>query len=362
MRRLRIGLICHDTVRNNQRLVVRNITALLSSDYDFCFVTSDKAPVEATLTTRRLEVPLPRLDIYSCRYISRATKKLVRDFDPDILICVSHPFPLGFATVLLRPRGRAKLILRMTGDQFEERKIHSSPLTRFRKVIMHEMLMPRVLSRADLLLCVGQRLANQLLDRKITPKIVKVMPQPFDASQIAELSVCDRAKVRSELGIQESDIMVLSVGTHSVGKGYDRFPDFIKLTQKAKKTIKFVTVGDGPLRSVLSSMEHERLTVIGSLTREDVVSLMKAADILLHPTRRDALPNVVLEALALGVPIVSTPVGEIPSYITNIGVTNTDLVELLLSEDLVVDRLPEAFSWEGQQNAYREIIEGTLAV
>jgi glycosyltransferase involved in cell wall biosynthesis len=51
--------------------------------------------------------------------------------------------------------------------------------------------------------------------------------------------------------------------------------------------------------------------------REDVMEVLDASDLLLHPSRIDAFPGALLEAMAAGVPVVATAVGGIPDIIEN---------------------------------------------
>lgn len=75
--------------------------------------------------------------------------------------------------------------------------------------------------------------------------------------------------------------------------------------------------GTGPQAAELQALagslgvaEHVRFA--GQLDRESVASLLRSADICLNPSLADNMPNSVLEALACGVPVVSTSVGGVP--------------------------------------------------
>jgi glycosyltransferase involved in cell wall biosynthesis len=82
-------------------------------------------------------------------------------------------------------------------------------------------------------------------------------------------------------------------------------------------------VGDGPLRPAVEAAVAEtglgaRVRFLG--LRKDVPAVLGASDALVHSALREGLPRVVLEALAVGTPVVATAVGGVPDAVTD-GVT-----------------------------------------
>ena len=358
----RIGLICHETVRNNQSVVVTNLIKLVGSRFRLSCATGVDSNVPESfgeLHLRRVEVP--RLNVYSFGYVLRAAYRLWSEDQPDLLLCVSHPFPLGFWLLVLRNFYPTRIAVRMTGDQFAERTIHRNPLVQLRKYIMHEVIMPRVLCRADALLCVGEGIAEQVVSRGIPNDRVYVIPQPVDTQLFVPISPARRAAIRAEIGVKVGERMALTVGSHTYGKGLDRLPRLVDLTRKAAKPVHFVTVGDGPMRIELEALGESRLHVLGQQPRERTLELFAAADVLLHPTRRDALPNVILEAIGFGLPIVSTQVGEIPRFVTNIAGTDSELATLIMKEDLEAEPVPDWFDWGVQKARYASVFERIIS-
>lgn len=352
MAKLKIGLICHDSIRNNQRVVITNLAKLIGDSCELIVVTGaggSSAAVESVVSV--ITVPIPRLNVYGWGYASRARYRLEKEC-PDIVVCVSHPFPLGFILALTNGLFTSKLVIRMTGDQFSERRIHKNPIVRLRKRLMHDYLLPKIIARADAILCVGEVLANQLVERGVSTSLVKVLPQPVDARSPHRLGYERREDIRQALGISPSSKMVITVGSVTYGKGADRLPILLEMTESADPALHFVIVGTGALFETISRVDHPRFHILGAQPREQTQELIAASDILLHPTRRDALPNVVLEALLHRVTIVSTPVGEIPKYVSNIAETDEDLAALLVSSNLNVDPIPAWFSWDEQRESY----------
>jgi len=81
---------------------------------------------------------------------------------------------------------------------------------------------------------------------------------------------------------------------------------------------KLIIVGDGPDRKRLEKLaEGSNIEFTGTLTFEEISKLLLASKIFILPSLTENLPNVILEALSFGLPVISTPVGAIPEIIKN---------------------------------------------
>jgi glycosyltransferase involved in cell wall biosynthesis len=80
--------------------------------------------------------------------------------------------------------------------------------------------------------------------------------------------------------------------------------------------IRLLIAGDGPARDQVESLAA-RLGGAAVLAghRDDVMAVLDAADVFLHPTRADVFPTVLLEALAAGTPIVASRVEGVPEIV-----------------------------------------------
>jgi glycosyltransferase involved in cell wall biosynthesis len=82
--------------------------------------------------------------------------------------------------------------------------------------------------------------------------------------------------------------------------------------------VEFVIAGDGSCRESLQTLARElgvaeRLSFLGH--RDDVPAVLATADIFAFPSRSDAFPNSIIEAMASGLPVVATAVGGIPELV-----------------------------------------------
>jgi glycosyltransferase involved in cell wall biosynthesis len=73
--------------------------------------------------------------------------------------------------------------------------------------------------------------------------------------------------------------------------------------------------GDGPERLRLAKRAHPNVHFFGEVHGSEKVRLLASADVLIVPSRQDGAPQVVLEGLAAGLPMVATAVGGIPELL-----------------------------------------------
>ena len=88
------------------------------------------------------------------------------------------------------------------------------------------------------------------------------------------------------------------------------------IVRRERPDARLTIAGDGPELRRMTSLARELgltdcVTFTGRLDREQIAALIREADIALNPSRVDNMPNSILEALASGIPVVSTDVGGI---------------------------------------------------
>lgn len=117
--------------------------------------------------------------------------------------------------------------------------------------------------------------------------------------------VGDREKTRRHWGLQRGDRVYLFLGRLSEEKGADRIAMIQARLQTVSAAARLFVAGSGPLLPGVDAMTDVRF--LGE--RDDPAAVLKAADVVLMPSRREGLPMTALEAAALDVPLVGFPAG-----------------------------------------------------
>src|SRR5207245_8094659 len=129
-----------------------------------------------------------------------------------------------------------------------------------------------------------------------------------------------RAVARARLGLPRDAFVVAGLGRFVPVKGFDLLVAALPALAAAVPSARVVLVGDGPERTALEAQAtglgvRERLLVTGAAS--DVAVGLAAADALAAPSRNEGMGRALVEAMALGLPVVGTEVGGIPAVVAD---------------------------------------------
>jgi glycosyltransferase involved in cell wall biosynthesis len=126
----------------------------------------------------------------------------------------------------------------------------------------------------------------------------------------------DRQAVRRGLGLAADRVCMLMAGRVWRPKGTHEFYETFRRLAAAHPRLDAVWVGDGADRRDLEARAAAdrlagRFRITGRVPRPSALEYMQAADLLVFPSHAEGLPNVVMEGMAAGLPVVATDVGGI---------------------------------------------------
>jgi len=172
----------------------------------------------------------------------------------------------------------------------------------------------------DRFVAVGQSVRQALIDVEgLPPGRVEIVYNGVDMSTFGR-ETDDRQCVRRELGVSDDEFLVLQVARLDTIKDHVTAVRAIAAALPRDPSIRLMIVGDGPERDRIARAIdghglNGRIAMLGM--RDDVRRLLSAADAFMLTSVSEGIPVTIIEAMAAGVPVVSTAVGGVGELLAN---------------------------------------------
>jgi len=181
-------------------------------------------------------------------------------------------------------------------------------------------IMNRILSKiTDKIVAVSEDVKEDIIRYdSIDPSKIEVIPNGIDVERFnPEKNTTD---IRKEFSLEEDDIVIGFVGRIVPAKGLEYLLNALPYLNEEFKSIKLLIVGEGSLVEELKERAKknnifDNILFIGR--RRDIPEILASINIFVMPSIAEGLPNALLEAMAMGKPIVTTEVGGIPEIVKN---------------------------------------------
>jgi glycosyltransferase involved in cell wall biosynthesis len=195
-------------------------------------------------------------------------------------------------------------------------KVHGSDLNVQAELPARRGQIAGALQRADAVIAVSRALADRAVALGVEPSRVHTIYNGVDAERFSPGSREDaRRRLRLDAGR-----LVLYVGNLKVSKGCTDLLEAFPAVLERHPDAQLAYVGEGADRgTMVQRLESlgitDRVRLVGSIPHDDLAGWFRAADLLCLPSHAEGVPNVVLEAMASGTPVVATRVGGIPEVV-----------------------------------------------
>ena len=247
-------------------------------------VQNGKGQLKCNISKERI------IDLKSSRYRNSFLNLIMKinTIKPDIILST---FPHITLTLLLFKKilpKKTQIIARE--PNMVRPSLDNSPFPIMLK-ILHKMCLPK----ADKVIVSSESMANDLIRRGIKKSKLALITNPVDSVKIREVNKFNRHP--------GSGIRLLGIGRLVYQKGFDRILPLLKNIEGIHLTV----LGEGPeihnLKALSIRMKvQDKVKFLGY--KKDPYSYLVAADYLVLPSRWEGLPNVALESLALGTPVI----------------------------------------------------------
>lgn len=169
----------------------------------------------------------------------------------------------------------------------------------------------------DRVVAVSEHLRNLLLDEiGIQPSKVVLIRDGIDVGRFQ--GHADRAALRGRLGYGPNDFVIGSVGRLDPVKNFSALIDAMAALVPRRSDARLMIAGDGPdednlRRQVQQLGLDKQIALLGY--REDISDLLNAMDLFVLPSLAEGTCNAILEAMAVGLPVVATRVAGNPELV-----------------------------------------------
>ena len=256
---------------------------------------------------------LPGLDVEAFDYpavpvVSRALNGLVgswalrprvRAFKPDLVLGY-WVYPDGFAALRVARSLGVPCVIGALGSDIHVRSGINVMMTR------------RTLTGADAVLTVSEAMRRATISEfGVKPQNVHTVVNGFNTSVFGP---SDQAQARQQLGVGAEEQLVVFVGRFIEAKGLRELIEASRLLAGSNARFRLVLIGDGGMKTELLALIQsaglaDKVHLPGGLPPEKVAQWICASDVLTLPSWSEGYPNVVVEAVACGRPVVATDVG-----------------------------------------------------
>lgn len=238
---------------------------------------------------------------------ARALLPLVRSFSPDVIHSY-FVYPEGYAALKIARALSVPVVAKGIGSDVNRM---GNGVT-----AMHTR---RVLREVDFLFTVCDDLRTKAIAMGADPERSRAL---INGCDLSVFHVMDRVAAKQKLNIDPASEAVVYIGRMDVRKGLCELVEAAAALHPQRPNMHVYMVGAGPDKPVIEgAIQANNATsyvhLMPSCSFDEVPDWMAAADLVTLPSYMEGCPNVVLEALASGRPVVATNVGGIPEIMNN---------------------------------------------
>jgi glycosyltransferase involved in cell wall biosynthesis len=245
----------------------------------------------------------------------RKLLRILREKEIDLISC--HCYKSDLYALLLSRFHKMKLVTTAHGPLASLRHFWSAQNWRVR--YLYDQLDLRLLRYFDHVLVVADSMRKTIAGFGVAPDSLTYVKNAID-SEYFRPEEGRAAELRGRLRLPENATVVGAVGRLNAEKDYPTFFEAAKLLLRERDDLYFTIAGKGPLEEDL----RRRVAALGLTNRvlflghfHDTRQVYDLLDVYVLSSTREGLPNTVLEAMAMEVPIVATDVDGVSEAVTH---------------------------------------------
>lgn len=261
------------------------------------------------LHPRVIVIPKVGRALYGFLYafsLLKVFRNLKERFSPDLLLCY-WIYPDGFACVILSKLFGLPSILGGRGCDVNDAESSYAKLK----------MVTWALDKTDRIFSVSHAMKLKMVELGVLKKKIQVIPNGLDDGFQSQLAHFETPRP----GKDDTPRTILFLGRLSPEKGVEYLIRAADILNQKNIQFNIQVVGDGPDKPVTRQLVDELglsrvVQFRDAIPHDKIPELLSKVDILCLPSIREGWPNVVMEALACGKPVVASDVGGIPEIVT----------------------------------------------
>lgn len=168
----------------------------------------------------------------------------------------------------------------------------------------------------DHVVCVSEDLYEQCRSLRVSAEKCTLIDNAIDINEFHRVS--DTSVAKQRLGFSANRVLVGAVGRLAEEKGFHLLIEAVEQVMQSGIDMELIIIGDGEQRTnlaaqIAASPYADRIHLLGF--RADTIALYEAMDLFVLSSLREGLPNVLLEAMAMEVPVIATRIAGVPKLI-----------------------------------------------
>lgn len=229
----------------------------------------------------------------------------IRAFAADVILNF-WLYPAGFAALSVGRRLGIPVVVGSIGSDMNR---IPDPISSW--------LTKKTLKGASRVIAKSEALRMRIIEMGVDPEKTHVVVNGCDEGLFF---LGDRNAARCEMNIPSATELILFVGRMDRRKGINELLEAVGELVDQRPNLRLVFVGDGPELGAMrekarSSNWAQHVHFVGAASAAGVARWLTAANLLALPSYAEGCPNVVIEALACGRPVVATNVGAVPELV-----------------------------------------------
>ena len=291
-----------------ERQILHHAATAASPEREVWIGSFRDGPIRPELLQCAEQMGLSTFELSSGRFDPRTIFELARRLrHNEISLLCTHGYKaniVGWAASRLTGCPQIAFVRGWTGESW--------------RVQLYDRLDRLVLRWTDWVVCVSHAQAKQLREKRKGRHAPVVIANAALLPREEVNPPIHRLRIRRALGLREDAFLVCAVGRLSPEKGHRYLLRAIAALVDHIPTLRITFLGEGHERKALEN-EVARLGVQNYVVfagfKKDIQPWIQACDLLVNPSLTEGVPNVILEAMALGTPVVATRVGGVPDLV-----------------------------------------------